>query len=123
VDDARRYLEDLLDIGIDVLRGVDPIQGKDDLAVVKETIGGRIAIWGGMNAAITLGRGTPDEIRQAVDTAIEILAPGGGFVLYPVDQIYNDSPWDNIQIMIDRWKEVCPYPLNIQDQTKSYSNK
>ena len=105
-------LEDLLDLGIDVLRGVDPIQGKDDLTLIKEKIGDQITIWGGMNAAITLGRGTPNEIREAVNTAIQVLAPGGGFVLYPVDQIYNDTPWENVQIMIDRWREVGQYPLD-----------
>jgi len=107
-------VEDLLDLGIDVLRGVDPIQGKDDLTLIKEKIGDQITIWGGINAAITLGRGTPNEIREAVDTAIQVLAPGGGFVLYPVDQIYNDTPWDNVQILIDHWKDVGRYPLNIQ---------
>jgi len=106
-------LEDLLEVGVDVLRGVDPIQGKDALTLIKEEIGEQITIWGGMNSAITLGRGTPKEIRQAVDTAIQILAPGGGFVLYPVDQIYDDTSWRNVQIMIDRWKEVGRYPLNV----------
>ena len=106
-------LEDLLEVGVDVLRGVDPIQGKDALTLIKEEIGEQITIWGGMNSAITLGRGTPKEIREAVDTAIQILAPGGGFVLYPVDQIYDDTSWRNVQIMIDRWKEVGRYPLNV----------
>jgi len=39
-------LEDLLEIGADVVRGVDPIQGKDNLAFIKEEIGNRICVWG-----------------------------------------------------------------------------
>ena len=104
-------LDDLLEVGVDVLRGVDPIQGHDDLAVIKNKVGNDIAIWGGMNAAITLGRENPGQIREAVDEAIRILAPGGGFVLYPVDQIYSDTPWENVETMIDRWREMGEYPL------------
>jgi len=69
-----------------------------------------------MNAAITLGRGSSEEIKGAVDTAIRILGPGGGFVLYPVDQIYSDTPWRNVQIMINRWRKVSQYPLSIQQR-------
>jgi uroporphyrinogen-III decarboxylase len=110
---ASLILEDLLETGVDVLRGIDPVQGGDDLASVKEKIGDQITIWGGMNAAITLGRGTQKEIREAVDIAIRTLAPDGGFVLYPVDQIYHDTPWENIQVMIEHWREIGKYPLKI----------
>lgn len=106
-------LEDLLEIGVDIIRGIDPVQGGDDLTLVKEKIGDQITIWGGMNAAITLGRGTSKEIREAVDTTIRTLAPGGGFVLYPVDQIYHDTPWGNVQVMIERWRGVGEYPIKI----------
>src|SRR3990172_3981355 len=48
-------LDDILDLGIDVLWGVDPLQGDADLRVVKERLGKRICIWGGINSAVTLG--------------------------------------------------------------------
>ena len=105
-------LQDLLELGVDVLRGVDPVQGyNEDLALIKNTIGDRITIWGGMNAAITLGKGKDEKIREAVNKAIRSLAPGGGFVLYPVDQIRSDTPWENVQTLIDCWKQICQYPI------------
>ncbi len=106
-------MDDLLEIGVDAIRGVDPIQGDDDLALIEQKAGDKITIWGGMNSAITLGRGTPEEIRDAVDHAIRTCAPGGGFVLHPVDQIFSDTPMENVRIMIDRWKEVGRYPISL----------
>ena len=100
---------DLIEIGIDSLQGVDPVQGKADLALAKQQLGPHMCLWGGLNGAITLGRGTPDEVREATREALRILAPGGGFVLYPVDQIVRDTPWANVEAMIEAWREAGAY--------------
>ena len=99
-------LDDFLDIGIDVLWGPDPVQGEADLATLGEKLKGRICVWGGMNAILTLGEGTPEDARRAVEEAIRTLAPGGGFVLFPVDQIVAGTPWENIEAMLGRWREL-----------------
>ncbi len=72
-----------------------------------------MCIWGGMNAIMTMGEGTPEEIRRAVEEAIRVLAPGGGFVLFPVDQIVAGTPWENIEAMLERWRELASYPISI----------
>lgn len=100
-------LDDFLEIGIDVLWGPDPVQGGANLPALKEKLNGRICIWGGMNAILTLGEGTPEDARCAVEEAIRILAPGGGFVLFPVDQIVAGTPWENIEAMLGRWRELA----------------
>lgn len=99
-------LDDFLEIGIDVLWGPDPVQGEADLPALKQKLGGRMCIWGGMNAILTLGEGTPADARAAVDEAVRTLAPGGGFVLFPVDQIVAGTPWENIEAMLARWREI-----------------
>jgi len=105
-------LEDFAPLGVDVLAGVDPVQGGADLKVVKEKLGARVCIMGGMNAAITLGPGSSrEEIRRAVTEAIRVLAPGGGFILYPVDQIFQDTPWLNVLTLVECWREVADYPI------------
>jgi len=48
-----------------------------------------------------------------VTEAIRLLGPGGGFVLLPVDQIFTDTPWENVEIMIERWQEIGAYPLAV----------
>lgn len=100
-------LDDFLEIGIDVLWGPDPVQGGANLPALKEKLNGRICIWGGMNAILTLGEGTPEDAQCAVEEAIRILAPGGGLVLFPVDQIVAGTPWENIEAMLGRWRELA----------------
>lgn len=102
-------VDDLIEIGIDSLVGVDPVQGKADLAEAKRRLGPYMCLWGGVNGAITLGRGTPDEVRQATRDALRILAPGGGFVLYAVDQLVTETPWANVEAMIEVWREMGSY--------------
>lgn len=107
----QHLMDDLLDLEIDSLIGVDPVQGKADLQETKRRLGGRICLWGGVNGALTLGQGTPDEVRRAVREAIRILAPGGGFVLYAVDQLVKETPWANVEAMIETWRELGRYPI------------
>ncbi len=102
-------LEDFKSLGLDVLYHVDPVQGGADLRVVKDTLGDQVATLGGMNSAITLGRGSRDEIRKAVFEAVEILGAGGGFILSPVDCLFPDTPWEAVQTVMEAWSEVCEY--------------
>jgi uroporphyrinogen decarboxylase len=102
--------DDLVEAGIDNLLGVDPIQDKIDLEKVKQKIGGKVCLWGGVNGAVTLGNGSVEEVRRETRRAIQILAPGGGFVLYPVDQLVKETPWKNVLAMIDTWKSIAIYP-------------
>jgi uroporphyrinogen-III decarboxylase len=95
---------DILEMGIDCLSGVDPVQDRLDLADVKRELGGRLSLMGGMNSAVTLVEGSETQIRQAVDNAMRILAPGGGFILYPVCSVFCEQPWERVQLVIDQWK-------------------
>lgn len=100
-------LDMLLESGIDVLIGVDPVQGRGtDLSELKRKLGGKICMWGGVNGFVTVEMGSREEIEDAVETAIDILAPGGGFILSPVDNIRDTSEdtWRNVQVMIEAWK-------------------
>jgi len=106
-------LDVFLELGIDLLINVDPVQGKADLSRLKREAGERICFWGGVNSAITLGRGNRDEIRDAVTFAISTLAPGGGFILSAVDVLFEDTPWSNVLRMIERWREIGTYPIRI----------
>ncbi len=105
-------LDDFLNSGIDVLIGVDPIQGKGtNLKVLKEKLGGKICLWGGVNGFLTIERGTKKEVEDAVSKAISILGPKGGFILSPVDNVTEDQDitWNNVKVMIETWKKLRFY--------------
>lgn len=99
------YRQDLLEMGVDCLTGVDPVQDKLDLAQVKSQVGSEMCLMGGLNSAVMLSQWSDEQIRAAVRQAIEIMAPGGGFILYPVDAIFNTQPWEKVLLMIDEWKK------------------
>ena len=102
------------ELDFDILIHVDPVQGSADLPRLKQEIGEKICFGGGVNSAITLGRGTKDEIRDAVTFAISTLAPGGGLILSAADCLFSDTPWENVETMIERWREIGTYPIGIR---------
>jgi len=104
---TRPMLDNYREAGIDVLIGVDPVQGTyTDLPLMKRKLGDAIALWGGVSGAITVELGEEPAVRAAVRHAIETLGPQG-FVLSPVDNITVDASrtWENIRIFIAEWKK------------------
>ena len=96
-----------LEAGIDVLIGVDPVQDtRADFALTKERLGGRVALWGGVNGFVSVEQQEPDDVRQAVRDAMQTLGPGGGFILSPVDNVVepSDRVWANVAALIDEWR-------------------
>jgi hypothetical protein len=114
-------LEIFRDIGVDILYGPDPVEGtiEVDLQEVKERVGDDICLWGGMNAPVTLGIGTPEDIAKGAQEAVRLLAPGGGFILSAMESIIlgHDPkicgyiPWESIECMIEAWRRVRDYPI------------
>ena len=101
------------ELDIDLLIHVDPVQGGADLPLLKEKAGDKICFWGGVNSAVTLGSvSSKGKIRDAVTAAISTLAPGGGHILSAADVLWQE-PWENVKTMIDRWREIGSYPINI----------
>ena len=103
---------DLIELGIDCLTGVDPVQDRLDLSQVKQSIGSQICLMGGLNSGIMLSNWEQAQIEEAVDYAIETLFPGDGFILYPVDAIFDNQPWEKVDILIKRWRQHWTGHLN-----------
>jgi uroporphyrinogen-III decarboxylase len=103
---TKPMLDHYLEAGIDVLIGIDPIQGTyTDMPLLKEKLGQRICLWGGVSGAVTVEMGTEGEVRAAVREAISTLGPRG-FILSPVDNITIDTPrtWRNLDVFSDEWR-------------------
>lgn len=108
-------LDMLLESGIDVLIGADPVQDRSmNLLELKRKLNGKICIWGGVNGFVTVEMGSKEEIETAVKTAINILSPGGGFILSPVDNIRDTSEdtWKNVEFLIEVWRDLSNTDFN-----------
>jgi hypothetical protein len=99
-------LDMFAEAGIDALIGVDP--GAWDMAAAKEKLGKRVALWGGVNGHLTVEHGTIQEVQAEVRQAIEVLAPGGGFILSPVDNVRENTPrsHNNVQGLVTEWQRL-----------------
>jgi len=103
---------ELLDLGADCLYGADPLQGSASVEFLRATYNGKVCLWGGLSSAVTLGRGDRMQIEAAVEEAIFKLAPGGGFVLFPVDTILpGANPWEKTEILLNKWRVIGNYPI------------
>ena len=112
---TKPMLENYLQSEIDVLVGVDPIQDPHaDFVDLRNKLGGKISLWGGVSAAVTVEMGSETDVRQAVRQAIRELGPDG-FILSPVDNITVDGPhtWENIDFFVDEWKKYRSYETGI----------
>jgi uroporphyrinogen decarboxylase len=97
-------------MGIDLLYGVDPVQGGSDMARLKREIGDRTCLWGGENSHVILTLGSREDIIRAVREAISIMGPNGGFILSSVgNMLYPQIPTKNIETMIDAWRAAADY--------------
>jgi hypothetical protein len=99
-------LETFAECGIDVLIGVDPAEW--DLASTKNRIGDKVCLWGGINGHLTVEQKTADAVQHEVRQSLRILAPGGGFILSPVDNVREDTSLaqNNVQVLIDEWRRL-----------------
>jgi uroporphyrinogen decarboxylase len=98
---------DLVEMGVDVL---DPVQVRaNNQAEVKRLYGDKICIMGGVDTQQVLTLGTPDEVIEAVKAAVDLLAPGGGFILAPDTLI--PVPEANYQAYLDAGERYGHYPI------------
>ena len=102
-------LDDILDAGIDILIGLDPIEGKGtNMQQVKDRFKAKNkCLWGGVSGAQTIEQGSEADTETAVLEALHVLGKGGGFILSPVDNVRENThnAWRNTHKFIDTWKK------------------
>jgi uroporphyrinogen decarboxylase len=101
-------MDDLIDIGVDVINPVQVSARGMNPAELKAEFGDRISFWGGTDAQKTVPFGTVDEVRRMVDQLIEDLAPGGGFVFSSCHNIQPDVSVEKILAMFEEAKSYRP---------------
>lgn len=103
---AMPLIDLIIETGVDVLIGVDPREY--DLEALTEKTRGRLCLWGGINGHLTVEAGTPADVEAETTRAMRVLAPPGGFILSPVDNIRQDSPeiQANVSKLITVWEQL-----------------
>ena len=100
-------LDDLIEIGVDVLNPQHCIMGSDRVA---EKIAGRICLRSDLDRQHIIPRGTPDEIVAHVKEIMELFGNfNGGIVLH--GEVGPDVPFENIQALYRAMRDYGDYPL------------
>lgn len=95
------FVEDFIEIGIDILNPVQVSASGMDSKLLKEKFGDRIAFWGGIDAQHVLPHGTPTDVIAETVKRLEDFNGDGGYVASASHNIQADVPVENIIAMFD----------------------
>ena len=93
------------------MNAIHPLEaGSMDVAMLKREYGDRIAFCGGVDLRI-LEAGTPEETAADTRRLIDILGPGGGYLLCTSNSVTPHVRPENLAAMLQTLQEYGRYPL------------
>jgi uroporphyrinogen decarboxylase len=101
------FLGRLIDLGVDVYHGVEPMP-EVDMVQLKRDYGEQICFWGGIDLKEAM-RGEVVEVESEVRERVEVLAPGGGYILAPSNHLQSDVPAENVVALFRAAREFGVY--------------
>ncbi len=107
------FIEDFIDIGVDILHPVQPECPGQDLRMLKERWGDKLTFCGGIGTQHILPRGSISEVEAEVKRCIDAAARGGGYIAAPAQNIQPDVPPWNICAMYDAVLKYGNYPITL----------
>jgi uroporphyrinogen decarboxylase len=97
--DVRTIIEDLIEIGLDIL---NPIQPECmDPVEIKKKYGDRLVLHGAVSLQKTLPFGSPEDVQEEVRYLIKNCNVNGGFVIGPSNVLFKEIPPENIVAMYE----------------------
>ena len=107
------YLDEFPQLGVDIFWGLDPNRNRTSLKRIKDTIGRSSTLLGGVSSEADIILSPPDKIRETVRSSIEVLAPGGGFILAPSVGLERmeekNMKWEKVAALIDEAHDCGRY--------------
>jgi len=101
--------DDFIEMGIDVVDTLQPEARDMAPAYLKSRFGDRLAFHGCISTAGPVAYGAPDDVTANVRDTLEIMMPGGGYILSPTHQLQDNSPTENVAAMYEAGKEYGLY--------------
>jgi uroporphyrinogen decarboxylase len=106
--DVMPLMEDLIQMGLDVLQPIDPTCM--DIVKVKEMYGDRLTLVGNVPNEL-LRSGVPAEVEQYVKNLIAQVAPGGGYCVGSGNSVPEWANFDNFMAMREAALKYGGYPI------------
>lgn len=105
-------LEDLINIGVDIIHPIQANARGNDIKVFKEKYGKKVVFHGGTN---NQGVFHKDIHTLTIDTLnrIKYLAPNGGYIFSSGHNVQANMPPENVMRLFELAHEYSKYPINI----------
>jgi hypothetical protein len=87
-----------------------------DLIEAKRRIGDRVCLCGNLNTTSLLLRASRNDVYEAAKKAIEVAAPGGGFILSSSGGMAPNTPIENVDAMYEAAMKYGRYPALKKDR-------
>jgi len=102
----REIIEDLIDIGVDILNPIQPKAKNMDARELKALYADKLTFHGGFDTQDILPNATLEQIREETRQLINILGNNGGYILAPPHSIQPDVPVEKILVLYDEAKTI-----------------
>jgi uroporphyrinogen decarboxylase len=109
---VRPFVIDFLEAGVDILQSVQPLAANMDMFELKREFGERISFQGAIDVQEAMP-GTQADVEREVKDRLRALAPGGGYILAPCNNVQEDIPPENLVHLFRCAREWGRYPINI----------
>jgi len=96
-------IDDFIEEGIDILNPVQP--ECNDLALIYEKYGDRLAFWGGIGTQSTMPFGSSSDVEKAVLEVQKLLGGRGALVIAPSHILEPEVPWENVTAFVETVKK------------------
>ena len=103
-------LPEILDAGVDAIHPVDPTGM--NIYEFKERVADRLCVIGNVDVDLLI-RGTPEEVERETRRHLELLGPGGGYVLGSSNSIPRTCKVANYRAMLETTRRWGTYPIRI----------
>ena len=94
-------IPDIIEIGMDVLESVQPEAAGMNPYELKARWGDKLAFWGCLGSQSTMGRGTPEDVRNEVARLQTEMARGGGYILASAKPLQPGTPTENAVALVE----------------------
>ncbi len=103
------FVDDFVAIGYDAYEGIQASAGMD-MKILKEKVGSRLTLWGGVKNENLIG-GNPEDVIKDANYAIKWGAPGGGFIYGATHSLAVGTKHENLLAMKQAREKFGTYPI------------
>ena len=109
---VRQLIPDLIDCGVDILNGLQPLAKDMDSYELKKEFGDQLVFHGGVDIQQALP-GSLEDVENEVKKRIDAFAPGGGYIFSPSNHVVGDVPVENFFKLYECAHKYGKYPIKI----------